>query len=105
MLSELVVDRYGDDAGGNVDLVRIRLAGKVQPPVSGLSPHGVADGLQIRHGVELRQDMVEEELAFLLVVKVVEGAGFKGVEAIISGSNNGESLSLRIVELILKLSD
>lgn len=49
--------------------------------------------------------MVEEELAFLLVVKVVEGAGFKGVEAIISGSNNGESLSLRIVELILKLSD
>ncbi|KAL0560102.1 hypothetical protein IC582_000496 [Cucumis melo] len=44
LLSELVVDRYRDNAGGNVDLVGVRLAGEVQPPISGLSPYRIADG-------------------------------------------------------------
>lgn len=49
--------------------------------------------------------MVKEELALLLVVKAVEGAGFKGIEAIISWSKNGQSFPLRIVELIIKLNN
>lgn len=51
LLSELVVHRHGDDAGGHVDLVR--LAGEVQPPIPGQSPHRVADGQQLRQSVEL----------------------------------------------------
>lgn len=47
--------------------------------------------------------MVEQKLGLLLVVEVVEGAGFEGVEAIISGSKNGHSLR-SVVELIVKLS-
>lgn len=48
--------------------------------------------------------MEEEKLALLLVVEAVEGARFKGVEAIIRGSKNGHAL-VRVVELILELRD
>lgn len=93
--SESIIDLGLHNSSRYIDLVsRSGEVEVVEPAIiaGGLSPDRVAYGLERIHGVELGEDVVEEEGHLLLLGEAVEGAWLEVVEGIVCGGQEGETL-------------
>lgn len=105
-MPQIVVDRSSDHPGGHIHLVPLTL--EVKPPraffLRSLCPHGVAHCLEIGEGVVLWRDMVENELHFLVIGEVIDGARLEVLEGVVGRGEEGEALGGG-VELALNLGE